>query len=339
MVEPPQIKSRFMTNLIVFGLILLVLLFLCGYYMSRMPGRSVSGPLQELSVAEALLKERLHGHVDMLAGKIGERNVWQYDNLQRAADYIVAAFKRSGLSTRLLAYESMGRQVANIEAEIPGLEASSETIIVGAHYDSLAGTSGANDNATGVAALLELVDLLKQSKPRKTVRLVAFVNEEPPFFKTSRMGSLVYANQALQSGDRIAAMISLETIGYYTHEPLSQKYPLPLLRYFYPERGDFVALVGNVRSGPLLKRSVKAFRQRGAFPSEGIVAPGWLLGVDWSDHWSFWKIDCPAIMITDTALFRYPYYHSVRDTPDKVNYEALTRVVKGLEAMIGELAR
>ena len=232
-----------------------------------------------------------------------------------------------------------GKKVTNIEAEIPGLEASSGMIIVGAHYDSLAGTSGANDNGTGVAAMLELARLLKDSKPRKTVRLVAFVNEEPPFFKTSRMGSLVYANQALQNGDRIAAMISLETIGYYTSEPLSQKFPLPLLRYFYPERGDFVALVGNLRSGSLLKRSVKAFRQRGAFPSEGIVAPGWLLGVDWSDHWSFWKIACPAIMVTDTALFRYPYYHSVRDTPDKVNYEALTRVVNGLEAMIGELAR
>lgn len=339
MVKPPQIKSRFMTNLIVFGLILIVLLSLCGYFMSRMPGRSVSGPLPELTVADSLIKNRLHAHVDMLAGKIGERNVWQYDNLQRAAEYIEAAFRRSGLTTRLLAYESVDKKVTNIETEIPGLEASSGMIIVGAHYDSLAGTSGANDNGTGVAAMLELARLLKDSKPRKTVRLVAFVNEEPPFFKTTRMGSLVYANQALQNGDRIAAMISLETIGYYTSEPLSQKFPLPLLRYFYPERGDFVALVGNLRSGPLLKRSVKAFRQRGAFPSEGIVAPGWLLGVDWSDHWSFWQIACPAIMVTDTALFRYPYYHSVHDTPDKVNYEALTRVVNGLEAMIGELAR
>jgi hypothetical protein len=328
-----------MTNLIVFGLILIVLLSLCSYFMSRMPGRSVSGPLPELTVADSLIKNRLHDHVDMLAGKIGERNVWQYDNLQRAAEYIEATFRRSGLTTRLLAYESVDKKVTNIEAEIPGLEASSGMIIVGAHYDSLAGTSGANDNGTGVAAMLELARLLKDSKPLKTVRLVAFVNEEPPFFKTSRMGSLVYANQALQNGDRIAAMISLETIGYYTSEPLSQKFPLPLLRYFYPERGDFVALVGNLRSGSLLKRSVKAFRQRGAFPSEGIVAPGWLLGVDWSDHWSFWKIDCPAIMVTDTALFRYPYYHSVHDTPDKVNYEALTRVVNGLEAMIGELAR
>jgi hypothetical protein len=153
------------------------------------------------------------------------------------------------------------------------------------------------------------------------------------------MGSWVYARQAQQSGDRLVGMISLETIGYYTSEPLSQRFPLPMLRYFYPDHGNFVALVGNFRSSPLLKRSVKAFRQRGAFPSEGIVAPGWLPGVDWSDHWSFWKIGCPAIMATDTALFRYPHYHTVDDTPDKLNYEALTKVVSGLEAMIGELAK
>jgi hypothetical protein len=339
MVKPPQIKSRFMTNLIVFGLVFIVSLALCGYFMSRMPGRSLSGPLPELTASELRLKDHLHAHVEMLAGKIGERNVWQYDNLQRAAEYIEGSFKQAGLNTRLLPYESVGKTVYNIEAEIPGLNGSSGIIVVGAHYDSLVHTSGANDNGSGVAALLELAHLFKDSKPSKTVRFVAFVNEEPPFFKTSRMGSWVYARQALQSGDRLVSMISLETIGYYTREPLSQRFPLPMLRYFYPDRGDFVALVGNFRSGPLLKRSVKAFRQKGAFPSEGIVAPGWLLGVDWSDHWSFWKIGCPAIMATDTALFRYPHYHAVDDTPDKLNYEALTRVVSGLEAMIGELAK
>lgn len=328
-----------MTNLIVFGLVLIVSLALCGYFMSRMPGRSFSGPLPELSASELLLKDHLHAHVEMLAEKIGERNVWQYENLQRAADYIQGHFNQDGLSTRLLAYQLDGKTVYNIEAEIPGLDDASGIIVVGAHYDSVIHTYGANDNGSGVAALLELAHLFKDSKPGKTLRFVAFVNEEPPFFKSSRMGSQVYVRQALQRGDRFVGMISLETIGYYTSEPLSQWFPLPLLRYFYPERGDFVALVGNLRSRKLLKRSVKAFRSRDVFPSQGIVAPGWLPGVDWSDQWSFWKIGCPSIMVTDTALFRYPYYHSVHDTPDKLNYDALTRVVRGMETVIGELAR
>ena len=327
-----------MTNLIVFGMVFIVSLALCGYFMSRMPGRSFSGPLPELTPSGLLLKDRLSAHVEMLAETIGERNVWQYDNLQRAADYIEGSFKRAGLKTRLLPYESHGKTVYNIEAELPGLDGAG-IIVVGAHYDSLVHTSGADDNGSGVAALLELARLFKDRKPVKTVRFVAFVNEEPPFFKTSRMGSWVYARQAQQSGDRFVGMISLETIGCYTREPLSQSFPLPLLRYFYPDRGDFLALVGNFSSRQLLKRSVKAFRSRDVFPAEGIVAPGWLLGVDWSDHWSFWKIGCPSIMATDTALFRYPYYHTVNDTADKLNYAALARVVSGLEAMIGDLAR
>lgn len=328
-----------MTNVIVFGLFLIIFLALCGYFMSRMPGRSFSGTLPELTASELLLKDHLQIHVEMLAGKIGERNVWQYDNLQQAAEYIEGVFKQAGLNTRLLPYESVGKQVYNIEAEISGLENSSGILVVGAHYDSLVHTSGANDNGTGVSALLELARLVRDSKLNKTVRFVAFVNEEPPFFKTSRMGSWVYARQVLEDGDRLFGMISLETIGYFTPEPLSQKFPMPMLRFFYPDRGDFLALVGNFSSSHLLKRSVKAFRHHGAFPSEGIVAPGWLIGVDWSDHWSFWKIGCPSIMVTDTALFRYPHYHSADDTPDKVNYDALARVVTGLRAMIETLGK
>ena len=237
-----------MANLIVFGLILIVFLALCGYLMSRMPGRSFSGPLPDLTASEMLLKDHLHTHVEALAGKIGERNIWQYENLQRAAEYIEESFKQTGLSTRSLSHESAGKQVRNIEAEIPGREDSSGILVVGAHYDSLIHTSGANDNGSGVSALLELARLFSDSKLSKTVRFVAFVNEEPPFFKTSRMGSWIYAKQVQESGDRIVGMISLETIGYYTSEPLSQKFPLPLLRFFYPDRGDFLALVGNFTS-------------------------------------------------------------------------------------------
>ncbi len=328
-----------MTNFIVAGFSLIMFLTLGCYFMSRMPGRSFQGPPLPLTATETLLKDRLQIHVETLAGKIGERNIWRYNNLQLAAEYIEGEFKQAGLQARSISYAVEGKQVSNIEVEIPGAGHPSEIIIVGAHYDSLINTSGANDNGTGVAALIELARFFSTGKPTRTLRFVAFVNEEPPFFKTDRMGSLVYVERALANQDKIVGMISLETIGYYSSEPLSQKFPLPLLRLFYPNRGDFLALVGNFRSSRILKRSVKAFRQHGAFPSEGIIAPDWLVGVDWSDHWSFWKTGHPAIMVTDTAIFRYPFYHDPDDTPDKVNYDAMVRVVTGLQAVIAELCR
>lgn len=328
-----------MANLIVSGLILVMLLALAGYLMSRMPGHSFAGPSPQLTPSEIQLKERLHAHVEMLAGKIGERNLWQYDNLQQAAAYIEGEFKRAGLQTRAVPHESAGKRVQNVEAEIPGKDGSAGLFVVGAHYDSLIGTCGANDNASGVAALIELARFFGSGRLNRGLRFVAFVNEEPPFFKTARMGSWVYAREATGGGDNIVGMISLETIGYYTAEPLTQKFPLPLMRYFYPQRGDFLALVGNFKSRDMLKRGVQAFRQHAVLPSQGIVAPGWLPGVDWSDHWSFWQAGIPAIMATDTALFRYPYYHDADDTPDKLNYAALTRVVTGMQAVIAELGK
>jgi len=327
-----------MISLIVFGSFLIVCLAGAGYLMSRMPGRSFSGPLPELSVDELLLQGRLRSHVEMLAGTIGERNYRQQDNLERSAAYIERQFQLAGLPIRSLSYQAAGIQVRNIEAEIRGSAATPAVLIVGAHYDSVINSPGANDNASGVAALLELARLFHPGEVKKTLRLVAFVNEEPPMFKTSRMGSWIYAQQLRRSGDHLAGMIALETIGYYTSEPLSQKFPLPMLRLFYPCRGDFLALVGNQKSRDLLKRGIRLFRQHAALPAQGIVAPGWLPGIDWSDHWSFWKIGCPAIMVTDTALFRYPYYHDSKDTPEKLNYTAYTRVVSGLHAMVRALA-
>lgn len=326
-----------MTSLFVFGLILVILLIVAGFCMSRMPGRSFSGALPPLTGTERHLRDRLQTHVETLAGNIGERNIWRHDKLEQAAAYIEEAFAHAGLNVRSLYHESAGQPVRNLEAELPGSRTGSGVLVVGAHYDSLLHTAGANDNGSGVAALLELARLLADSNLSTTLRFVAFVNEEPPFFKTSRMGSWIYAQQAQARGEHLIGMISLETLGYYTDEPLSQAFPLPLLRFFYPDQGNFLALVGNLTSSTMLKRSVRAFRQSADFPSEGIVAPGWLPGVDWSDHWSFWKVGCPAIMVTDTALFRYPYYHGADDTPGKINYYAMARVVAGLQGMIVEL--
>ncbi len=328
-----------MSTAIVAGIFLVAVLCLAGFLMSRMPGTSFTGPEPALSQAEQVIEANVSRHIAMLATTIGERNAWQYDNLLRAAEYIENEFLNSGLKVRSIAYEASGKQFRNVEAEIRGLGEAPEVVVVGAHYDSLVGTVGANDNASGVAALIELARLCKAENFSRTVRFVAFVNEEPPYFKSPSMGSLVYAQQARAHGVRIVGMITLETIGYYTDEPLTQKFPLPMMRLFYPQVGNFLAFVGSFRHAELLRSSLMAFRQSAHVPSEGVLAPGWLVGVDWSDHWSFWKTGFPAIMVTDTALFRYPYYHTSRDTPDKINYHSLARVTAGLHPVIRALAR
>ena len=210
-------------------------------------------------------------------------------------------------------------------------------MVVGAHYDSVLGSPGADDNATGVAAVLEIARACASLRWPRTLRLVAFVNEEPPFFLGGDMGSLRYARRLREEGRNVVAMLSLETIGYYSDRPGSQQYPFPF-RFFYPERGDFVAFVGNIASRDLVRRTVASFRSQAGFPSEGLAAPGWITGVGWSDHWSFWQQGYPAVMVTDTAPFRYPHYHAGTDTPEKVDYERLSRVVAGLTDVVGELA-
>ena len=165
-----------------------------------------------------------------------------------------------------------------------------------------------------------------------------FVNEEPPHFQTESMGSLVYARELRQSGIPVSAMISLETIGYYFDASGSQKYPALLLSLFYPDRGNFIGFVGNSESRDLVRRAIRSFRASAQFPSEAVAAPASLPGVGWSDQWSFWQQGYPAIMITDTAAFRYPYYHTPLDTIDKIDFEKMARVVDGVRSVVVSLA-
>ncbi len=292
-----------------------------------------------LSEAQEKISARLQQDVEMLAGRIGERNLWNYQHLAAAADYIEAELRAAGWPVQRQVYQAEQRQVANLVAEIPGRQHPEQILLIGAHYDSVLGSPGANDNGSGVAALLEMARRLAGRPAARTIRLVAFVNEEPPFFQTVQMGSRVYVEQVKQRGEKIVAMLCLETIGYYSQQPSSQKFPFLPLQMFYPEQGNFIAFVANLKSGPLLHRSLRLFRKHSDFPAEGLVAPSLLPGVDWSDQWSFWRAGYPAIMLTDTAPFRYPYYHSRQDTPDKLSYPEFARVVDGLLAVVRELAR
>jgi Zn-dependent M28 family amino/carboxypeptidase len=302
--------------------------------MIRMPGTSFEGTPPPLSPAEKELRAELRNHVEKLAGEIGERNLARYPELLAAADYIEQQF--DGWKVRRDSYEVQGKSCANIEAEKAGR--SPEIILVGAHYDSVFGSPGANDNATGVAALLALAHRLSNLPNDKTLRLVAFVNEEPGHFQTGGMGSYVYAARCRQRNDPIEAMISLETIGYFSDKKGSQSYPAAGFGLIYPRVGNFIGFVSDLSSRGLLRQALGFFREHARIRSEGAALPTFVPGIGWSDQWSFWQHGYPGIMITDTAPFRYPYYHSAMDRPDKIDYDSMTRVVSGVQQMVIDLA-
>ncbi|MEO6212551.1 MAG: M28 family peptidase, partial [Vicinamibacterales bacterium] len=279
---------------------------------------------------------RLRAHIEMLAVTIGERNVWRYASLRRAADYLTSTFESNGYRPAHQTFEVSRLPVSNIAVELPGVR-SDEILVVGAHYDTVSNCPGANDNGTGVAAILELSRRFAGRPHARAIRFVAFVNEEPPFFQTSQMGSLVYAQAARARGDCIIGMLSLETMGYYSDQPGSQHYPPPL-DTVHPTTGNFIGFVSNVQSEPLLLAARDAFSAQTRFPLEIAAADEALPGVGWSDHWSFWEAGYPALMVTDTAPFRYPWYHHPEDTPDKISCESMADVVNGLEQVVSALA-
>jgi len=304
--------------------------------MIRMPERSFDGPAPQLTSEEMTLRGELVAHVQELAGKIGERNLAHYPQLAEAAHYIETQLTGAGCHVRRDSYEIEGKTCSNLEAEIDGV--SRDIVLIGAHYDSVFGSPGANDNGSGVAALLALAQRFAGTHHSKTLRFVAFVNEEPFYFQSAKMGSFIYAGRCQERRDEIKAMISLETIGYFSNKRGSQRYPMLGLGLLYPRTGNFIGFVGNVPSRALLRTALGEFRRQARIPSEGAALPAMVPGVGWSDQWSFWHYGYPGIMVTDTAPFRYPHYHADSDTPDKLDYDSMTRVVAGMEKVIQHLA-
>lgn len=317
-----------------FWLLLIIALAWLAWYAIAIPGKSYREPLPPLSDEEKQLAHNLREHVVSIATR--EHNYLNPAELEAAARYIEGLLQGFGYTVGTQRFSREGHEARNIEVELPGRNAG-HVIVVGAHYDSVIGAPGANDNGSGVGALIELARLTRGTRPEVTVRFVAFVDEEPPFFQSGEMGSQRYARRCRARGEAVTAMFSLETIGYYSSRPGSQHYPPPL-QLFYPTTGNFIAFVANLRSRALLHRAIAAFRRHARFPSEGIAAPAVVPGIDWSDHGSFWQQGYPALMITDTALYRYPDYHAESDTPEKVDYERLARVVTGLRGMLLELS-
>jgi Zn-dependent M28 family amino/carboxypeptidase len=314
---------------------LLVAVCGCGTAL-RMPGRSHEGPLPALTAEQRSCAGKLRTHVEAFAGRIGERTLARRQALRAAEEYLAAELANTGGTALRLEFAAPGGHAANLELTLPGSRLPQEIVVVGAHYDSARGSPGANDNASGVAAALVLARRLSVNSHARTLRVVLFANEEPPYFQTDRMGSLIYARASRKRGDHIVAMLSLETMGYYSDVKGSQKYPAPL-GLLFPSRGNFIGFVSNPDSRELLRTTIASFRKHASFPSEGVALAEDRPGIGWSDHWAFWQVGYPAVMVTDTAPFRYPHYHTRSDTPDKLDYERLARVVVGLEAVVRDL--
>ena len=329
-------KTKWRIRVVVFGsMALIVTAFL--YWMISMPGTSHEGPLPTMTAGEEELSERLKAHVRVMATEIGPRNTIDDggEGLRRARDYLEGVWTRQGFAVNRHSFAVESEQmVSNLEVQIEGLGIAQEVFVIGAHYDTHIQSPGAADNASGVAIILELSRILRQQPMARTVRFVAFVNEEMPYSRSIDMGSLVYAHRARSRQENIVQMWSVETIANFSDEAGSQRHANAVLSLFYPEVGNFVAFIGNLSSRDDVTEAVGTFRELVDFPCEGLLAPPWLAGTHRSDHWSFWMMDYPGVMVTDTAPYRYDDYHLVSDTAEKLEYDHMSRVTMGLARVI-----
>lgn len=328
-------KSFRPVQLAILFLILSAIVFI--YYCVNMPGETMSSPLLPLTDVQKDLSKQLQEHVNQLAGEIGERHYGEPKAYNDAANYIAVNFQTTGL----VPYEeALGDklQFKNIIAEHYGTSLPDEVIVVGAHYDTVWMSPGADDNASGVAVLIEMARRLKTMQLARTIRFVAFANEEQPYFFTENMGSLFHAKRSSERGDSITAMLSLEMLGYFSNESGSQSYPSPL-SWFYPDKANFIAFVSNLKTHKLLKKSIAIFRESQSFPSEGLTVPVALIrDVRRSDQAAFWRYNYPAFMVTDTAAHRNYAYHNARDVPESLDYDAMARITTGLISVLVSLA-
>ncbi|MDR8389645.1 M28 family peptidase [Aliifodinibius sp. S!AR15-10] len=281
--------------------------------------------------------QRLRKHVATLCNELGPRDAGHPENMDRVATYIQNQFELYVETAQQQPYSVDGFRVRNVRAFM-GPD-TKEQIVVGAHYDVAGPYPGADDNASGVAGLLELARLLSDDELTLKVELVAYPLEEPPYFYTRKMGSFVHAKSLKDQNINVRAMLALEMIGYFKDDEGSQSYPLFLLRPFYPSVGNYIAVVGKLFQRKLVRSAREAMRRATPLPVESINAPRLLPGIALSDHLNYWWAGYPAAMITDTAFYRNPHYHTAHDTPDTLDYERMAQVVNGVRAAVIELSR
>lgn len=280
-------------------------------------------------------KTYLKAHVKMLTQTIGERSIYKPANLDKTANYIKSFYRSIGMVPARLPYDHGTGRVENIAARMDSTTDPARTYLIGAHYDSVAGTVGADDNASAIAVQLEVARHMAQAEksPALCLTFVSFALEEPPVFGTRHMGSRVYAKAARKKDETIDGMICLEMVGYTCRNPGCQAYPFPLMFMGYPKTGNFIGIVGNLRSTGFTRSLFRSFEQNPDLPVVSLTVPlsGFLLpSVRLSDHASFWDQGYKAVMITDTAFYRNPHYHRPSDTMETLDFSFMANVVKSI---------
>jgi hypothetical protein len=305
-------------------LILVIVVGVAGLLQADDPMTKKEGPVIPASL------ERLYADVKALTGINPPRNYLNIGSLNKAAEYIHTEFQKLGCDLTVQPFTVNGKEYKNIICSFGGRK--EERIVVGAHYDVYGPYPGADDNASGVAGLLEIGRLLNELKPplRKRVDLVAYSLEEPPFFRTRKMGSYVHAKSLSDANATVKVMICLESIGYFSEEPDSQHFPLFAFRWFFPDRGNFIVVVGKWGQGRPVREIRDLMSQASRIHVDSINAPSLLPGIDLSDHKNYWKFGYDAVMVTDSAFYRNPHYHEPTDTIDTLNFDYMTEVVKGV---------
>ena len=275
-------------------------------------------------------------HIQAL-GPRNSVNDSSYEQLRRCEEWVIQRWESQGYSVKKHSFSVDGREYSNLEIEIQGHSAPSEIIIVSAQYDTLPDSPGANNNGSGMAILFALSHLLRNHTPGRTIRLIEFVNEEDPFFGTEKMGSYQYAKRSSERKENIRVMLSLDALGIYGNELGSQRLPFPF-SLFYPDRGNFLAFIGDFSARGYMLEATRGFKKGSSFPIEAGVVPKWVEGAGWSDHQSFWKFGYPGIMVTDTGGFRAPSHTTREDTMEKLNFEAMSRITLGMYCAIIDLS-
>jgi hypothetical protein len=317
---------------LVLVLLFIAFLFFSYWYMKKCEGNWEGEPLEKQMKAElSEIEKGMESDIEYLQ-KLGPRNSendTSYKQLRQCEEWIRQKWESQGYTVKKQTFSNKGKEYSNLEIEIKGRIAPAGIIIVSAQYDTLPGSPGANNNGSGIAILFQLSQLLKKHTPDRTLRLLNFVNEEDPFFGTEMMGSFQYAKRSHQLREDIKVMLSMDALGIYKEEPDSQKLPFPF-SMFYPNRGNFLAFIGNLRSRKYVIEATRGFKKGSSFQIQAGVAPEWAKGAAWSDHSSFWKFGYPGIMVTDTGGFRSTYHTTKGDTMEKLNFEAMSRIVIGM---------
>lgn len=313
-----------------------VLLLLLAVWWLTQPLWPWQGDESRHAVAPEVSQQVLRDHVRVLSEQMPPRD-YDADVLDQVAAYIRSHFARYSTRVYDQPFDVSGITYRNVRAEFGATDG--ERIVIGAHYDTADGLPGADDNASGIAGVLELARLLQGFESEQvTVELVAYTLEEPPYFRSADMGSRHHADALVEAGTALRLMVSLEMIGYFDDAAGSQQYPLPFLRHFYPERGDFIAVVGNLTEVANVRRVKRTMRAATPLPVHSINAPAWIPGIDFSDHQNYWRHGLPAVMITDTAQHRNRTYHTREDTWQRLDYRRMAQVVQGVYAVVLDYA-